>query len=91
MTVSVERNAGVLWRRTLTGVLLFAEGDDDMTRLSSPGDIVWQLIEEPRPVEEVVEDLGIIYETNDLDTIRRDVHDLLEALAGSDIVRLRGN
>jgi hypothetical protein len=91
MSLTVERNPAVLWRRTLTGVLLFADGEDDMTRLSAPGDVVWQLIDERRPVEEIIEDLGIIYETEDLRPIRGDVTELLEALAKADMVRLRGS
>lgn len=91
MSLTVERNPSVLWRRSLTGVLLLAEGEDAMTKLSSPGDVVWQLIDERRVVEEVVEDLGIIYETDDLQTIRADVLELLEALAQVDMVRLRGS
>ena len=90
MNFTVERNPAVLWRRALTGVLLLVEGDEEMTKLSSPGDVVWQLIDETRDVEEVVEDLEIIYETGDIDTIRQDVHELLDSLAAADIVRLSG-
>ena len=91
MRRTVERNPAVLWRRTLSGVLLLADGEDEMTKLSSPGDVIWQLIDEPREVEEVIEDLGIIYETSDLDVIRQDTTQLLEDLARADMVRFRGS
>ncbi len=59
MTAPVlARAPGVLWRRTMRGVLVAAPGRPDPVLVTAPGDAVWDLLAIPRSRDDLVSALA---------------------------------
>jgi hypothetical protein len=59
----LARGPGVLWRRTLRGVLISVLEDPEPFLVTTPGDAVWELLEEPRTRTELVAELSEMFDT----------------------------
>jgi hypothetical protein len=74
-----SRRADVLWRRTLDTVILFPVGAEEPVTMPGTGAVVWDLLEEPATLAELVDTLADVY-GEDAATIEHDVAALLEQL-----------
>lgn len=85
MTRTYRRSARALWRTSLRGVVVLGPDGDEVRHLSPPGDAVWELLAEPRTVEQLV---AILSERFDgpRATIRSDVEQLLADLTDLDLL-----
>lgn len=75
----LQRAPGTLWRRLLDGVLVQASVMDEPLRISSPGDLMWILLQEPVTMADLVETLSTHYRTP-VQTVRTDIEPTLLAL-----------
>jgi hypothetical protein len=88
-SVAYRRSAEVLSRAFGGEVVLAAPGVDDFEMLSATAGSVWQLLDEPRSIDEIVDALSARY-PNAGRTIGPDVESLVEHLARRGLVeRLR--
>ncbi len=88
-SLAYRRSPGVLSRTFSGEVILAAPGVDDFESLSATAGSVWQLLDEPRSLDEIVDALTVRY-PNAGPTIGRDVESLIEHLAQRGLVeRLR--
>lgn len=76
----VQRNPSVLWRRCLDGVLIRVEDADAATLLGPPGDAIWEHLEQPIRIDELVDSLAEQF-TGDRAQIEADVVEYLGQLA----------
>ena len=51
------RPRGVLWRRCPDGVIVLAEGMDEPVTLTSPGDVIWELLSAPTELGQLIAEL----------------------------------
>lgn len=75
----VGRNEAVLHRRLLDGLLLLVPGSSEPLKISSPGEVLWALLEPPMRVGDLVVDLAEIYSAPSA-TVRSDVESILDEL-----------
>ena len=83
------RDASVLARETLTGVLLLVPGVDEPMLVTSPGDVIWGLLNEPVNLVELTELLAEAYRAP-VETVRADVEPLLAELVAAGAVIQQG-
>jgi hypothetical protein len=74
-----RRRDDVLWRRSLDAVILLPVGVDDPLTLPGTGASVWDLLEEPTTLAELVATLAEAYDT-DPAVVEHDVLELLSEL-----------
>jgi Coenzyme PQQ synthesis protein D (PqqD) len=74
-----RRRDDVLWRRSLDAVILLPVGADDPLTLPGTGAIVWDLLEEPATLAELVATLAEAFE-EDPAVVEHDVSTLLAEL-----------
>jgi hypothetical protein len=74
-----RRRDDVLWRRSLDAVILLPVGADDPRTLPGTGAIVWDLLEEPTSLAELVATLAEAFE-EDPAVVEHDVSALLAEL-----------
>jgi hypothetical protein len=74
-----RRRDDVLWRRSLDAVILLPVGADEPVTLPGTGAIVWDLLEEPATLPELVATLAEAYE-EDPAVVEHDVVALLTEL-----------
>ena len=74
-----RRRDDVLWRRSLDAVIVLPVGADEPSTLPGTGAIVWDLLEEPATVAELVAILADAYE-EDPAVVDHDVRALLADL-----------
>lgn len=74
-----RRRSDVVWRRSLDAVILFPPGADDAMTLTDPGAVVWDLLEQPATLDELVDTLVQLY-AGDRSTIEHDLRELLVGL-----------
>ena len=72
-----RRREDVLWRRSLDAVILMPAGADDPVTLPGTGASVWDLLEEPATVAELVGVLSEAYDAGDRQVVEHDVRRLL--------------
>lgn len=82
----VQRNPSVLWRRCLDGVLILVENDAAPTLLGPPGDVIWDHLEDPTLVDDLVDALAAQF-AGDRDQIKADVIAYLGQLAAQGATR----
>lgn len=75
-----RRREDVLWRRSLDAVVVLPAGTDEPVAIAGTGAAVWDLLEEPGTLDEIVEALLERYEA-DAAVVSHDVVELLERLA----------
>jgi hypothetical protein len=75
-----RRREDVLWRRSLDAVMLLPEGVDDPVTLPGTGASVWDLLEEPATLAELVTILAEAYDGADAAVVEHDVRALLAEL-----------
>jgi hypothetical protein len=54
----IARDPTARWRRCIDGVVVMAGDADEPMFLSAPGDAIWRLLEEPRTVDELIDELA---------------------------------
>ena len=74
-----SRRADVLWRRSLDAVILLPVGVDEPLTLPGTGAIVWDLLEEPASLVELIATLAEAY-GEDPAVVEHDVTNLLAEL-----------
>lgn len=81
------RSRDALWRSTLDAVVLLSAGrsDTDPLVVDGPGVQVWDILETPATLEEIVGRLSETFE-GDHDVMAQDVSTLLERLHGEGLV-----
>ena len=75
----LRRHPEALWLRSLRGVVILPPGADDATTVTSPGDLVWQLLDEPVTVEQLTDELAEALGA-EAGTVHADLERLLEQL-----------
>lgn len=55
------RAEGVLWRRTTAGVVVLGSAAEKPVTITGAGVLIWELLEEPIPPEELFETLASIH------------------------------
>lgn len=76
-----RRRADVLWRRAVDAVVLLPVGADDPVLLPASGAAVWELLEQPATLAELVQALGEVYAADDVEAdVAADVAALLDQL-----------
>ena len=81
------RRSDALWRSTLDAVVLLSAGrsDTDPLVIDGPGVQVWDILEEPATLDEIVGHLSETFE-GDHRVMEQDVTDLLERLHDEGLV-----
>ena len=74
------------WRRCLDGVVVMAGDADEPVLLKAPGDAIWQLLQEPRTVEELIDELATEF-AGDRASIADDVAAFVADLQRAGLVR----
>jgi hypothetical protein len=74
-----HRREDVLWRRSLDAVILLPVGVEDPLTLPGTGASVWDLLEEPATLTQLVATLAEVYE-EDPAVVEQDVRALLAEL-----------
>ena len=78
-----RRRADVLWRRAVDAVVLLPVGADDPVLLPGTGAAVWELLEQPATLDELLAALREVYGTDaDAASVEADVVALLDRLVG---------
>jgi hypothetical protein len=80
-----RRRDDVIWRRSLDAVFLLPAGIDDPMTLPDTGASVWDLLEEPATVAELVATLADAYDA-DPTVVEHDVCELLAELEDLGVV-----
>jgi hypothetical protein len=75
-----RRRDDVLWRRSLDAVILLPVGVDEPVTLPGTGASVWDLLEEPATLAELVATLTDAYDDADPTVVEDDVRALLAEL-----------
>jgi len=75
----LHRAPHVLWRRTLDTVLLLPPGIDEPFVLAGTGPALWELLAEPRALDDLVAVLAAAYEA-DPDVVAADVAPTVDRL-----------
>ena len=84
------RRPDALWRRLTDGVLVLApDGDGEPLAVLGPAAVVWDLIAEPTPVEEVTSALVGAFGVDE-SVVARDVSAVIEALEANDLLVTQG-
>jgi hypothetical protein len=86
--VIVRRAPGVLERRFAGEVLLTAHAREEVDRLDGTAAVVWALLDEPRSVEELVDELSEAYSVSrtEVETGLRSLLDDLLARSYAEVV-----
>lgn len=80
-----RRNPAVIHRDTLNGVLLLAPDSDEPVLVTSPGDVVWELLERPTAFGELVMLLADAYKAP-AEQVANDIAPLLDELCTMHVV-----
>jgi hypothetical protein len=80
------RRTDVLWRRSLDAVVLLADGSDDPLVLAGSGPDVWELLAEPRTLDDLGAVLAGRYDAA-ADVIREEVEPVLDQLVGANLLQ----
>jgi hypothetical protein len=80
-----RRRDDVLWRRSIDAVVLLPKGADEPVTLPGTGAAVWDLLEEPATLGQLVETLSEVY-GGQPSTIAHDVAALLDELEAMAVV-----
>ena len=81
------RAPDALHRQLLDGVLVRSPAQTDSLRISTPGDVIWQLVAEPITVADLAETMAEIYDVA-IDKIRADIEPVLRSLADGAVLRM---
>ena len=81
----LRRHPGVLWRASLDGVVVLPTAGEAPLHISSPGDALWALLEEPKTLGELAGQLAEIPGV-DREQVVRDIGILIEELLASGAV-----
>jgi hypothetical protein len=76
----LARADGILSRRLLDGIMLLTPDSGEPLRISQPGAVIWQLLDEPRTITDLVATLAKLYGV-DAVVIDSDVRPILQILA----------
>ena len=63
--VLVERSSAALWRRLLDGVLVLAPEMPEPLRFSTPGEVLWAMLDQPCTFAELVDAWSVLYEISE--------------------------
>ena len=74
-----RRREGTGWRESLNGLVLMPPGADEPVTVAGSGSAVWNLLDRPRDLEELVSDLVERFDA-DPTTVRADLGPLLDHL-----------
>ena len=83
----VCRDPDTLWRHVLDGLLVIAPQMEEPIEISMPGDVVWQLLDEPMAIGDLVHTLAMRF-GEATSAIQPDVNDLLHALLAAGAIRV---
>lgn len=78
------RSPAVLWR-TAPGFLVVADVDGELTRAEGPAAAIWDLLDEPRTIEQIAGRLAGDFDAP-IAEVRDDVSRFVEELAGRGLV-----
>ena len=81
-----HRDPSVLWRRSGPRVVALPEGADDGLLLEGVALLIWDRLEQPAATEDLVVELAAVFPDEATSTIRAEVVEFLEQLAGSRLV-----
>ncbi len=73
-----QRSEGVLTRRLLDGVVVLAPGDHPPVRVTTPGEVLWALLDEPCEFADLVAVWSTLYGISNL-AARAEIEPLLAA------------
>ena len=82
MTVRWQRRADVLWRQSLDGVVVLPSGADEPLGLAGSAGALWNVLERPVSLEDLVKTLSNSYDAEP-ETVRRDIEPLLNRLSSA--------
>ena len=86
MPSRVARDPAARWRRCVDGVVVMAGDADEPVFLKAPGDAIWQLLQEPRTIDELVDELAAEF-AGDRASIADDVAAFVADLRRTGLVR----
>ena len=85
VTATWRRNARVCWRRSgLTAILAVPDGDDVLV-LEGTGALTWELLDEPRSTDQLIDELAATFEV-DRETVAEQLLPFLEELRAAGVV-----
>jgi Coenzyme PQQ synthesis protein D (PqqD) len=84
-TTSYRRRSDVPWRRSLDAVLCLPPGANEPVTLAGTGPEVWDLLRDPRSLDELAADLAARHGTEP-EIVVRDVLPVLEQLTALGVV-----
>jgi hypothetical protein len=77
---TLQQVSTTLSRRLLDGVLLLPPGEDEALHLTTPGDAVWALLEEPLTLGELAQVLSTAFDVS-VETVVADIKPVIAELA----------
>ncbi len=83
----VVARAAVLWRRSGDQILIRRRGNDEIVVLAATAASLWDCLQTPRPMAELVDELGRLHET-DPNQIAPDVQAAVDVLVAQQAVTL---
>lgn len=75
----MQRRADLLWRRSLDAVLVVPPGADEPITLAGTGPELWDLLETPRSLPELVRELAARHQASS-DLVEADVSPVIDQL-----------
>lgn len=85
-SVAMRRHPSVLHRQFDGEAVLYQPDSDFVVTLDAIGSVIWQLLEVPGSVDELVPDLADAFDA-DPQQVRADVAELFETLLESDVIQ----
>ena len=85
----LERVPATLSRELLDGVLLLPPRASAPMQVSSPGQVIWALLAEPRTATALAEELGGLFDAP-VEVVRADLAPILGALFDAGAIRVMG-
>jgi hypothetical protein len=79
---TLQQVSTTLWRQLLNGVLLLPSGEDEVMHLTTPGDAIWALLEEPLTLAELAQALSTAFNVS-FETVLADIEPVIIELAES--------
>ena len=76
------RDSSTLWRGVIGGVLILPPGSHESWFVTAPGDVIWDLLVEPRTINQLVDALSIAFDEHpsivltDIEPVVRTLYDI---------------
>jgi hypothetical protein len=85
--VRLERDPAALFRWLLDGVLILGPRRKEPLRITTPGDMVWETLAEPRTPDSIADELSAVFAAP-VEVVRADIEPVLRTLLLARAIRV---